>query len=170
VGFFRIGVSGFGGVMPMARWMLVDDRRWMDDQEFTRLLGLAQTVPGPNILNLAIVLGDRHHGVRGALAAGLGLMLAPLAIVLTLAALLEHYRNLEVIRRILPGVSAAAAGLVVAVALRLASRLERKPWMVGLGLLTFLAAVTSRIPLPLILLTLGPVGVVVARLGLRQEP
>jgi len=163
-------VSGFGGVMPQARWMLVEDRGWMDDREFTQLLGLAQTLPGPNIMNLCIVLGDRHQGVRGALAATTGLLLAPLVIVLTLAALLEHYRNLEVLRRLLPGVSSAAAGLVVGTALRLIVKLERQAWVAVLGLVTFLAAVASHLSLPLILLALAPVGVAYARAYPKAAP
>src|SRR5664279_5027684 len=86
-GFFKTGLSGFGGVLPHARRMLVDDRRWLTDPQFTELLSLGQTLPGPNVLNMAVVIGARFHGWRGSMIAAFGLMTAPLVIVLSLAGL-----------------------------------------------------------------------------------
>ena len=92
-GFFKAGVSGFGGVMPHARRMLVEDRQWITDRQFTELLSLGQGLPGPNIVNVSIVIGSRFHGWRGSLCAISGLMLAPLVIVLLLANIYDHFAN-----------------------------------------------------------------------------
>src|SRR4051812_1688231 len=86
-GFFSIGVSGFGGVLPFARRLIVEQRRWLDEAEFNDVLGMCQILPGPNVVNVSIVVGARFRGPAGAAAAFSGLLLAPLAIVLALATL-----------------------------------------------------------------------------------
>jgi chromate transport protein ChrA len=85
--FTQISLSGFGGVMPFARRMLVEERRWLSAEEFTDVLSLCQLLPGPNIVNVAVCVGARYHGVRGAVAAFAGLMTAPFFIMLALGAL-----------------------------------------------------------------------------------
>src|SRR5690349_21684895 len=109
--FLEIGLSGFGGVLPWARRILVDRRQWLTDREFIELLGLGQALPGPNIINASVVIGWRMHGAVGSIIAFSGLLLAPLAIVLVLALLYDAFGHLEIIRRIFSGVAAAAAGL-----------------------------------------------------------
>src|SRR5665647_1519263 len=82
VGFLQVGLSGFGGVLPFARRMLVDKRRWLTELEFNEVLSLSQFLPGPNIVNVSIIVGRRFQGPIGALAATLGLMLMPLILSL----------------------------------------------------------------------------------------
>jgi chromate transporter len=83
-GFLGIGVSGFGGVMPWARRLLVEQRRWLTADEFTDMLSLCQFLPGPNIVNVAVAVGARFCGARGVLAGLAGLMIVPFAIVIDL--------------------------------------------------------------------------------------
>ncbi len=83
--FTFIGLSGFGGVLPWARRTLVEQKQWLSSQEFNALLGVCQLVPGPNIVNLAVCVGERFGGVRGAFSAVGGLMLAPMTVVILLA-------------------------------------------------------------------------------------
>ena len=91
VGFLKVGLSGFGGVMPFARRMLVEERRWLTEHEFTEVLSLSQFLPGPNIINVSIIVGSRFAGPAGSFAASLGLMLMPFLIVLALAALYARF-------------------------------------------------------------------------------
>ncbi|MBV8576720.1 MAG: chromate transporter, partial [Acetobacteraceae bacterium] len=83
-GFFSTGISGFGGTLPWARRMLVEQRRWLTGPEFTDTLALCQFLPGPNVVNLSIAVGARFQGAAGALAAITGLLAAPVAIVIVL--------------------------------------------------------------------------------------
>jgi chromate transporter len=163
--FLRVGVRAFGGVMPWARHMLVDQHRWLDDVQFTHLLSLAQPLPGPNSLNLAVLVGDRFQGPLGALSALAGLLSAPVCIVLTLAAGFDRFGQAGPLHRLLPGISAAAAGLVAGTGLRLLARMERRAWTLVLALLAFLAVAWLRLPLLPVLLVLGPAGVAFARRG-----
>ena len=161
-GFFIVGIQGFGGVLPWARRMLVEDRHWLDDRGFTELLGLGQILPGPNIVNVSVVVGARFHGAIGALVAVAGLMAAPLGIVLALAILYDHYGQLPALQHALAGISAVAAGLVLAIGIKLAQQLERSYWCYAVGLVTFLAVAWWRIPLLAILLVLAPIGIALA--------
>ena len=128
VGFLLIGVCGFGGVLPWARRMIVEQRRWMTPAEFTDLLGLCQFLPGGNIMNFSIGLGARFHGPLGAVAASLiGLMSAPVAIVLVLGLVYDRYSGLPTVRHGFAGLAAAASALVLANALKIAAPLRGRP-------------------------------------------
>ena len=85
--FLSIALSGFGGVLPFARRALVERRGWLTPDDFTETLSLCQSLPGPNVVNLSIVVGARACGWRGSLAAVAGLVGAPVLIVITLGVL-----------------------------------------------------------------------------------
>ena len=93
IAFLGISIMGFGGVMPWARWMVVERRKWLTPYEFSEALALSQGLPGGNIVNLSVIVGNRFAGVAGAVAAVAGLMIAPVALVLTLASLYSTLRR-----------------------------------------------------------------------------
>src|SRR5574343_2093802 len=101
LGFSRVGLSGFGGVLPWARRLLVDTERWLTAEEFNVLLGLCQFLPGPNVVNLAVAVGVRCCGWRGAVAGALGLMMVPVLIALLLGLLYQHYGELPAVQSML---------------------------------------------------------------------
>jgi chromate transporter len=146
-GFFVIGMCGFGGVLPWARRMIVEQRRWLTQAEFTDMLGLCQFLPGGNIMNLTVALGARFHGVAGAVAALVGLMAAPVAIVIGLGAVYDVYADVAAVRRAFVALSAAAAALVVATAWKIASPLRGRPLAMAVAGGTFGALAVLRLPL-----------------------
>jgi chromate transporter len=162
VEFLKVGLSGFGGVLPFARRMLVDKRRWLTELEFNEVLSLSQFLPGPNILNVSIIVGRRFRGSVGAAAATFGLMLMPMIIILLLATLYGHVAHIEAVRGASNAVSAAAAGLMLAVGFRMARPIRESPWQVGIGLLVFFAVGLARIPLLWVLAVLAPLSVGIA--------
>jgi chromate transporter len=168
-GFFETGLSGFGGVMPHARRMLVDDRRWLTDPQFTELLSLGQTLPGANVLNMAVIIGARFHGWRGSLIAAFGLMTAPLVIVLSLASLYGHFAHSVRLAHVLAAVAAAAAGLVLATGGRLAAEMARDGGSILVLVAAFLAVFWLRLPLLGILAVLAPISIAFGWLSLRRE-
>jgi len=161
-GFFSAGARGFGGAMPWARRMLVEERRWLTPQEFTDAFGLCNFLPGPNIVNMSVVVGSRFGGARGAIVAFVGLLTLPFLVVLTLAALYTRYGNLPGIDAVLRGVGAAAGGLVFATGLKMAEGLPRTALAVGFLLLAFVAIGLLRWPLVPVLFTLAPLSVLAA--------
>jgi chromate transporter len=151
LGFFTIGLFGFGAVLPWTRRLVVDERRWLSATEFTDMLGLCQFLPGGNIMNVTIALGARFHGVAGASAALLGLMSAPVAVVIGLGAIYDRYSDLPMVRHGFAALAAAAAALVLSTALRIAAPLRTRPLEVVVAVVTFLAIAVLRMPLPVAL-------------------
>ncbi len=162
-GFLEVGMLGFGGVLPLARRMIVERRRWLAAAEFTDLLALCQFLPGPNVVNLAIALGGRFRGPAGALAAVSGLLGGPIALVIVLGAVYGRYAGVPAVAHAMQGLAAAASGLVMATALRIAAPLRRRPGGAAVAVATLLAVAVFRLPLPLVLLVLAPVGMLLAR-------
>jgi chromate transporter len=125
-GFLSIGARSFGGVMPWAHRVMVEERRWLTPADFTETIGLCQFLPGPNIGNASIVLGKRWFGLRGALVAFLGLFGPPFIWVLALAILYADFASDPLMRAIVTGVGAAGAGLFIGTAIKLARALVEK--------------------------------------------
>lgn len=146
-GFFTVGVLGFGGVLPWARRMIVEQRKWLTPAEFTEMLGLCQFLPGGNIMNVTIALGSRFQGVAGAVAAFLGLMTAPVAIVIMLGAIYDHYSGFAPVRRAFVALAAAAAAYLLWSAWKIAAPLWGRPLAVGVAVCTFLVIAVLRLPL-----------------------
>lgn len=159
LGFLELGLTGFGGVLPLARAMIVEQRRWLSTEEFTDLLGLCQFLPGGNIINLAVAVGLKFHGARGALAALVGLIACPTAIVIGLGAIYAQVQADPHVRHMFSGLAAAAAGLLVSMAVKIAVPLFRRPEGLAVAALCFVAIAVLRLPLLPTMLTLAPFSV-----------
>lgn len=161
VAFSALALQGFGGVLAVAQRVLCDERRWLTRSEFLESLALAQVLPGPNVCNLSLMVGDRYFGTRGAFAALAGMMTVPLLIVLAAVMLYAEFATHPLIAGALRGMGAVAAGLIIGTALKLVSTLRSSPlglaWVLGLGLATFVAIAVLRWPLAWVLPALGGV-------------
>ena len=160
--FAEISLSSFGGAIAWAQRILVERRRWLTAREFAELLGLCQAVPGPSIVNLAIYLGTRHHGLPGAIAGSLGFLLPPLVVLLPLGLVYAHGAQLEVVRTALHGVAPAASGLLLATGIKMALPYRREPRALLFGALAFLSAGWLHWPLLPVLLVLAPCSIALA--------
>ncbi|MBV9891365.1 MAG: chromate transporter [Rhizobacter sp.] len=164
--FNHLALQGFGGVLPVAQRELVERRRWLTRAEFVEILSLGQVLPGPNVVNLALMLGDRFFGLRGALAAVAGMLAAPLVIVLVLTAAYAEFARLAVIAGALRGMGAVAAGLILATAIKLMSTLRASllgPWLAGaFALVTFVTIALLRFPLIWVVIGLGGLAIAIA--------
>jgi len=162
LGFFMVGVLGFGGVLASARRMIVEQRRWLTPAEFTDLLGLCQFLPGGNIMNLSVALGARFRGLPGSFAAFGGLMSGPIGIVILLGMAYDQYKDVPVVRGAFTFLSAAAAGFMLATALRIAAPLWFRPLGIGVATLTFLGVAVVGWPLIIVLPVVAVVSVALA--------
>ena len=93
--FNRLALQGFGGVLPVAQRELVERLRWLTTDQFVEMLAVSQVLPGPNVVNLALMYGDRCFGVRGAFTALAGMLAAPLVVVLALTALYGQFAQIS---------------------------------------------------------------------------
>lgn len=164
--FTRLALQGFGGVLAVAQRELVERLQWLNKEQFVELLSVSQVMPGPNIINLGLMFGDRHFGWRGAVAAVAGLLAVPLLIVLVLAALYANYADVPPVAGALRGMGAVAAGLVLATAFKLAGTLKCNPmglaWCSAIAAITALGIGWQRWPLVWVVLGLGVFGYALA--------
>ncbi len=170
--FNRLALQGFGGVLPIAQRELVERERWLTREQFVEMLAVSQVLPGPNVVNLALMFGDRAFGWRGGLAALGGMIAAPLAVVLALAALYTRFAGHPVVAGALRGMGAVAAGLILATGAKLLPALRRNALGAGAAFAaaaaTFVAIAIVRVPLFWILAVLG--GACCARAWRRLAP
>ena len=157
--FTGLALQGFGGVLAIVQRELVDKKKWLTREEFLEDWAVAQILPGPNVVNLSLMIGDRYFGWRGALAALAGMLLLPMLVVLALAALFAGVSDLPGVQGALRGMGAVAAGLIAATGLKLTSALKGNVmgalacW--ALAAMTFVAVALLRVPLAWVLLGLG---------------
>ena len=153
VGFLWASVRGFGGVFVMGRRMLVEERKWLTPDEFVELLGVCQFLPGANIVNLSVAVGQRFRGWKGSLAALAGILGAPAALSVALAALFLRYAQVPQVEHAMGAVAAAAAGLVIGMAVKMAEPIVRRDWIlaVPVAAATLVLAGFLRWPLPVVL-------------------
>jgi chromate transporter len=171
VSFTVLALQGFGGVLTVVQRELVEKKRWMTQGEFVEEWAVAQIMPGPNVINLAIMIGGRYFGLRGALAALAGMLTAPLFVVLLLAIFYAQFASYPAVAGALRGMGAVAAGLILATGLKLMGSLKKNaiglPLCVVLGVLCFVAIALLRWPLIYVLAGLGGLGCVAAYRALK---
>ena len=157
--FTGLALQGFGGVLAIVQRELVERRRWLTAEQFVEDWAVAQVLPGPNVVNLSLMLGDRFFGLRGALVAMAGILTFPLLGVLLLATLYASVQTLPVAQGALRGMGAVAGGLITATGLKLLPALKKN--VLGTLVSTCSIAITIvaiawlRLPLAWVLLGLG---------------
>lgn len=163
--FLTIGITSFGGgLTAWIRRELVERRRWIDDQQFLSNYALSQMVPGATNVNLAVLIGTQLRGVAGALTALAGMMLIPLAILLTIGALYFTVHGGPGIRWLntaLVGAGAAAIGFNIATGIRLARRNVRRLGSGAIAAAIVIGIGVLRIPLLETLLVMLPASLLV---------
>jgi chromate transporter len=162
--FAGVSLASFGGALPWSRRMIVERKGWMTGAEFNETFALSQFLPGPNTINFSVVFGARFGGAAGAAVALGGLLGPPLLIITVLAVLYARYGDLPTLGRILSGITAAAAGLLIAVVAKMAAPLfaKRWDWAPAVAILAFAGVAIMRWPLPLVFAVIAPVSIAFA--------
>ncbi len=157
--FTWLALQGFGGVLAVVQRELVDKKKWLTREEFVEDWAVAQVMPGPNVINLGLMMGDRYFGLRGAMVVLLGLLFFPMLIVLVLAVLFASVADVPAVQGALRGMGTVAAGLITATGLKLIPALRKNvmgiPANIALAAVTFVAIALLRIPLAWVLLGVG---------------
>lgn len=157
--FTWLALQGFGGVLAVVQRELVEKKRWLTREQFVEEWAVAQIMPGPNVVNLSLMIGGRYFGLSGALAALAGMLAAPLVVALLLAALYGSVADTPTAQGALRGMGAVAAGLITATGIKLVAALDRNAMGLGvctaLAVITFVAIALLRWPLAWVLLVIG---------------
>lgn len=166
VSFTLLALQGFGGVVAVVQRELVERKQWLTQDEFVEEWAVAQVMPGPNVINLSLMIGGRYFGLPGALAALAGMLALPLLLVLLLAVAYGQFAHHPVLAGALRGMAAVSAGMIGATGLKMAATLVRNPiplaWSLPLCALTFVAVALLHLPLYAVLPGLGGVGCLLA--------
>lgn len=171
--FSWLAMQGFGGVLAVAQRELVDRKRWLTREEYLDIYSVAQILPGPNVVNFSLMFGDRFFGLSGALSSLCGMLLLPMILVLGLAAVYNEFSVIPEVAGAMRGMGAVAAGLMLAMAVKLLGALRHNPmglWLCGaLMLASFVAIAVMRLPLVWVVLALGVTGWCAARWCIARE-
>jgi chromate transporter len=162
ISFTLLALQGFGGVLAVVQRELVEKKRWLTQEEFLEDWAVAQIMPGPNVVNLSLMIGGRYFGLPGALAALAGLIAVPLVLVLLLAILHAQFAANPAVAGALRGMAAVSAGMIGAAGLKLTGALSRGPlppaWCVTIAVLGFIMVALLKWPLLYVLAGLGGLG------------
>lgn len=158
--FLKIAMASLGGgLSAWALRVIVEERRWLTEEEFLAALTICRILPGPNQVNMAVYIGTRFRGLAGAIAALAGLTVIPLVIVLALGALYFGNRQTPGLQATMSGLVAAAAGMTLSVGVKLALGYFKKPVALALAVAAFAGVALMRWPLLIVLAVLGPIGI-----------
>lgn len=171
--FTKIALQGFGGVVAIIQRELVEHKRWLTDEQFLEEWAVAQVLPGPNVVNLSLMLGARYFGLRGALASLAGMLSVPSILALMFGVLYATFSTNPGVIGATRGMSAAAAGLIIATGLRMTAGLKTNPLgltrCIVFGVLCFVGIGLLRWPLTDVLSVLGLISCWLAYRALREQ-
>ena len=157
--FTSLALQGFGGVLAVAQREVVERKRWMTPAQFLEDWAVAQILPGPNVVNFCLMLGSRHFGLMGALAALAGMFVAPTAVLIVIALFFSGVSDQAWAQGALRGMGAVAAGMFAATGIKLISALKLNPmgWTACTLVMvsTFIGISLFRWPLIWVLLGIG---------------
>jgi len=170
VGFLKVSLFGFGGGLVWARRIVVERQQWMNEQEFAETLTLCQLMPGPNIVGIAVCVGSKLRGAIGAITAVAGFILLPWMVGLSLGGLVLQHAELGVVRGILGGLSAAAAGLLIATGIRLLMPHRRHRTALLFAACSFAGMAFTKLPLLVVLFGLAPLSIAATALESARAP
>jgi chromate transporter len=160
--FTVLALQGFGGVAGVVQRELVERKRWLTQDEFIEDWAVAQIMPGPNVINLSLIVGSRYYGLPGALAALAGMVTVPLLVILALVAVHDRYANHAGVVGALKGMAAVSAGVLAAAGLKLSQALRRNAlplaWCLALCAAAFILLAIAQAPLAHVLAGVGGLG------------
>jgi chromate transporter len=160
--FALLSIQSFGGALSFMERTVVRERRWLSPKEFLGLYGISQVLPGPTGISFCVLLGDRFFGWRGALATLAGFLLLPAVLVIVLASVFQHFQHVPQVQGALHGMGAAAAGLIISTALRMARTLRGNRVGIAVAAAAFAAVAIARLPVSSVVLTIGVASVALA--------
>jgi chromate transporter len=159
VSFTVLALQGFGGVLAVVQREIVEKKKWLSSEEFLEDWAVAQVMPGPNVINLGLMIGDRYFGLRGAMAALGGMLAVPLVVIVVLAVLYAHYAANPQVAGALRGMGAVSGGLIAATGIKLIPPLRKHPLTFTVALavvvLVFALIALAQVPLGWVLLFVG---------------
>jgi chromate transporter len=169
--FLKIGTVGFGGglaVIAQIRQLTVNTRGWLTDKEFVEGFALAQSLPGTNAGNTATYIGFKLRGWRGACVSMGGFILPSMLMMIVLAILYRHLRQLPATDRLFHGLNGAVVALILVTAWRIGRNTLSKQWQWVVAVLACLAVALLGATVIEVVLSAGIVGIFIDSFAEKQ--
>ena len=147
IAFLEVALCGLGSGVVLARRIAVERRGWVSEEEFSDILGLCQFMPGPNVVGIAVCVGAKVRGLAGAIVAASGFVLIPLIFGFLLGMLFLGHVHLAVLQNVLGGISAVAAGLLIATGVRMLTPYSYRPQSLIVAAAAFGGMAFTKLPL-----------------------
>ena len=157
LGMLQVALSAFGGgLSAWSQRIVVEQRRWMSNEQFLTGLTVARLFPGPNQINMAVYIGAEFHGLAGAMVALAGMLLVPFSLLMALGMLYFAVHELPAVDRLLAGVVAAAAGMALSMGFKILDQYLKDRVALLLALGVFLALTVFHVRLIPVVMVSGP--------------
>jgi chromate transporter len=157
LGMLQVALSSFGGgLSAWSQRIVVEQRRWMSNEEFITGLTVARLFPGPNQINMAVYIGARFQGLAGALVALAGMLLVPFSLLMLLGLAYFYLHIVPAVDRVLAGVVAAAAGMALSMGFKILDEYWRDAVALAFAVAVFLALAVFHVRLIPVVLVSGP--------------
>ncbi len=157
IGMLQVALSAFGGgLSAWSQRIVVEQHRWLTNEQFLTGLTVARLFPGPNQINMAVYIGAHFHGIRGAMAALAGMLIVPFSLLMGFGVLYFSVHQLPAVDRVLAGVVAAAAGMALSMGFKILDQYWKDPVALLLAAATFVAMQFFHVRLVPLVLIAGP--------------
>jgi chromate transporter len=161
--YTKATLQGFGGTLFWIRRGLIDDLKVLTEAEFAEYFALSQMLPGgANLFSMAILLGHRFAGVRGALAAAAGFVFVPFFVMVVMAFVYLRFGGQPLVNKALTGMFAVVVGMMISNAWNMAKAVPRRARAWVFCIVTFVCVGALRLPLVWVMLALAPIAITLA--------
>ncbi|MCQ2979639.1 MAG: chromate transporter [Clostridia bacterium] len=164
--FFILSTFAFGGgstIISMIRERFVDRLKWIEDEELTDMLAIAQVAPGATTINVCVVIAYQLKGIKGVIVAIVASILPPLIAIIAIQEVLSILKDNEIAKKALLGVKSAAAAIIFTVVISMISRLvqKKKTSMVLLMIIFFVADIYFKVHIVILLAVSVILGIII---------
>ncbi len=171
--FFKIGAFTFGGgyaMLSLIQREVVENKKWASDEEVLDYYAVAQCTPGVIAVNTATFVGYKAKGVRGAIAATIGVVLPSLIIISVIAAVLQNFMEYEIVGHILAGIRVAVAVLIINAVITMGKKAIADKLCAVLAIISFIISVVfPKISPVFIVLAAALVGIATMKKGGEEK-
>ena len=167
--WFKIGILSFGGPAGQIALMyriLVEEKRWLDEERFLHALNYCMLLPGPEAQQLATYIGWLLHKTKGGLVAGLLFILPGALVIFALSWVYVAFSDMLLVEAAFLGIKAAVLVVVIDAVIKIGKRAITSGYMLAIAIASFLAIFLFSIPFPYIIICAGIFGIVVGHLSL----
>ncbi len=129
--FVKIGLFTFGGGYAMLSVIednCVEKKKWITHDDMMNLTVIAESTPGPIVINCATFIGYRQAGVIGSIAATIGIVLPSFVVIFIISGFLDNFLEIEIVKNAFRGIKCAVGILIISAAVTMIKKMKKKPF------------------------------------------